>query len=153
MDRTVVLGYTRLGSGLRARWWPDDPAPDALAGRRVLVTGATSGIGKAAVVGYLRLGAAVHVLGRNAAKVSATVDEARSLVPGAEVVGETCDVGDLDAVRRWADDFTARVDRLDAILHNAGTMTGERRETSPQGHEPDAGRARPRAAPDDRPAR
>lgn len=135
MDRTVVLGYTRLGSGLRARWWPEDPAPGALAGRRVLVTGATSGIGKAAVEGYLRLGAAVHVLGRNPEKVSATVAEARGRVPGAEVVGETCDVGDLDAVRRWAGDLAGRVDRLDAILHNAGTMTGERRETSAQGHE------------------
>ncbi len=135
MDRTVVLGYTRLGSGLRARWWPDDPEPGALTGQRVLVTGATSGIGKAAVAGYLRLGAAVHVLGRSEAKVAATVADARQLVPGAEVVGETCDVGDLDAVRAWAAGFTGRVDRLDAVLHNAGTMTGDRRETSPQGHE------------------
>lgn len=135
IDRTVVLGYTRLGSGLRARWWPADPEPGALAGRRVLVTGATSGIGTAAVEGYLRLGAAVHVLGRNEAKVAATVDQARSLVPGGEVVGETCDVGDLAAVRRWAAGFGERCDRLDAVLHNAGTMTGERRETSPQGHE------------------
>lgn len=135
MDRSVVLGYTRLGSGLRAQWWPEDPEPGALDGRRVLVTGATSGIGKAAVEGYLRLGAVVHVLGRNAAKVDATVDEARAQVPGAEVVGETCDVGDLDAVRSWAAGFTSRVDRLDAVLHNAGTMTGDRRETSRQGHE------------------
>lgn len=135
MDRTVVLGYTRLGSGLRSRWWPDDPEPGALAGQRVLVTGATSGIGEAAVADFLRLGAAVHVLGRNPEKIAATVAEARSVVPGAEVVGETCDVGDLDAVRRWATDFTGRIDRLDAVLHNAGTMTGDRRETSPQGHE------------------
>ena len=30
MDRAPVLGYTRIGSGLRRRWWPADPAPDAL---------------------------------------------------------------------------------------------------------------------------
>ena len=29
MDRALVLGYTRIGSGLRRRWWPADPAPDA----------------------------------------------------------------------------------------------------------------------------
>ena len=135
LDRTVVLGYTRVGAGLRAAWWPADPEPGALEGRRVLVTGGTSGIGRAAAVGYLRLGATVHLLGRNQAKVAATVADLRSVVPAGEVVGETCDVGDLDDVRQWSAGLLARVDRLDAVLHNAGTMTGDRRETSPQGHE------------------
>jgi NAD(P)-dependent dehydrogenase (short-subunit alcohol dehydrogenase family) len=132
LDRSVVLGYTRIGSGLRARWWPDDPAPDALAGRRVLVTGATSGIGEAAVEGYLRLGATVHLLGRNEDKVEASVAATSS--PD-RVVGEVCDVGDLDDVRRWAADFTTRVPALAGLLHNAGTMTGDERVTSAQGHE------------------
>ncbi|GAA4812454.1 SDR family NAD(P)-dependent oxidoreductase [Nocardioides caeni] len=132
LDRSVVLGYSRIGSGLRAHWWPADAPPDALAGRRVLVTGATSGIGAAAVDGYLSLGATVHLLGRNAEKVAAAV-AARHL--GDRLVGEVCDVGDLDAVRRWAADFTGRVPELHAVLHNAGTMTGDRRETSAQGHE------------------
>lgn len=131
LDRSVVLGYTRIGSGLRSHWWPADPQPDALAGRRVLVTGATSGIGAAAVEGYLRLGATVHLLGRNPAKVAAAVEGAG----GDRVIGEVCDVGDLDDVRRWAADFTARVPSLDGLLHNAGTMTGKQRSTSAQGHE------------------
>ncbi len=135
LDRTVVLGYTRVGSSLRAAWWPDDPEPGALEGRRVLVTGGTSGLGRAAAEGYLRLGATVHLLGRNRAKVDATVTDLRSAVPTGDVVGETCDVGDLDDVRRWSADLVTRVDRLDAVLHNAGTMTGDRRETSRQGHE------------------
>lgn len=131
LDRSVVLGYTRVGSGLRSRWWPADPPGDALAGRRVLVTGATSGIGAAAVEGYLALGATVHLLGRNPDKVADAVRTCGS----DRVVGEVCDVGDLDDVRRWAADFTARVPSLAGLLHNAGTMTGDRRETSAQGHE------------------
>ncbi|MEC9051210.1 MAG: dehydrogenase, partial [Actinomycetota bacterium] len=43
LDRSVVLGYTSIGSGVRRRLphWPDDPAPGSMAGRRVVVTGAT----------------------------------------------------------------------------------------------------------------
>ena len=47
LDRSVVLGYTNLGSRLRRLWWPDDPHPKAMAGKRVVVTGATAGIGEA----------------------------------------------------------------------------------------------------------
>ena len=47
LDRSVVLGYTKLGSGVRRLWWPADPAANAMAGKRVVVTGATSGIGEA----------------------------------------------------------------------------------------------------------
>lgn len=132
LDRTVVLGYTRVGSALRSHWWPADPQGNALAGQRVLVTGATSGIGEAAVEGYLRLGATVHLLGRSADKVASAV--AATGAPE-RVVGEVCDVGDLDDVRRWAADFTTRVPSLAGVLHNAGTMTGAERETSAQGHE------------------
>jgi NAD(P)-dependent dehydrogenase (short-subunit alcohol dehydrogenase family) len=134
LDRSVVLGYTRLGSGLRRRWWPADPAPDALVGKRVLVTGATSGIGEAMGRSFADLGASVHLLGRNVDKLAGVAAELRREVPNAEVVEEVCDVSDLDAVRRWAPDFARRVPALHGLVHNAGTITEERAE-SEQGHE------------------
>ncbi|TYL51484.1 SDR family NAD(P)-dependent oxidoreductase [Nocardioides sp. BGMRC 2183] len=135
LDRSVVLGYTRIGSAVRSRWWPADPPPMALAGKRVLVTGATSGLGAAAVHGMLDLGAQVFLLGRDPVKVDRAVGEAIAASPGAKVVGEICDVGDLDDVRRWAADFAGRVPALHGLLHNAGTMTGDERTTTAQGHE------------------
>jgi len=134
MDRALVLGYTRIGSGLRRRWWPADPTPDALVGKRVLVTGATAGIGLEMARAFARLGATVHLLGRNPEKVRRCAAQIREEVPGADVIGEVCDVSDLDAVVAWTSDFAGRVPALDGLVHNAGLMPKERL-TTPQGHE------------------
>ena len=129
-----MLGYSKVGSALRRRWWPADPEPGALVGKRVLVTGTTSGIGEAMARSFAELGATVHVHGRNADKLAGVARQLRLDVPAAEVVEEVCDVGDLEAVRNWATDFASRVPELDGLVHNAGTMT-EGRQESPQGHE------------------
>jgi dehydrogenase/reductase SDR family protein 12 len=134
LDRSLVLGYTRIGPALRRRWWPADPAPGSLHGRRVVVTGATSGIGEAMGVSFAELGATVHLLGRDAGKVGRYAGQLRRAVPTADVVEEVCDVGDLDAVRAWCADLTGRVDALHGLVHNAGVMPPGRAETA-QGHE------------------
>ncbi|MGI9126333.1 MAG: SDR family NAD(P)-dependent oxidoreductase [Mycobacterium sp.] len=122
MDRALVLGYTKIGSGLRRRWWPADPPPDALVGKTVLVTGATAGIGLAMARAFAELGAEVHLLGRNAAKVRRCVAEIAEQVPGANLVGEVCDVSDLEAVAEWTAGFANRVPALEGLVHNAGLM-------------------------------
>ena len=134
MDRALVLGYTRIGPGLRRRWWPADPAPDAMVGKRVLVSGATAGIGLEMARAFAGLGATVHLLGRSADKVQRCVAEISEPFPEAEVVGEVCDVSDLDAVAAWTTDFADRVAALDGLVHNAGLMPKERAVTA-QGHE------------------
>lgn len=137
LDRSLVFGYTRIGPALRRHWWPADPGAASLAGQRVVVTGATSGIGEAMVGSFLDLGATVHVLGRNPDKVARLVAGLRAERPGADLVEEVCDVGDLDAVRAWTDDLATRLagsEGLFGLVHNAGVMVPERTE-SPQGHE------------------
>ena len=134
LDRSLVLGYTKIGPSLRRRWWPADPEPGCLEGQRVVVTGATSGIGEAMVTMFASLGATVHVLGRNPAKVETVLADVRRALPSADLVAEVCDVGDLDAVRAWCDDLAARVDSLRGLVHNAGVLTQEREESA-QGHE------------------
>ena len=67
LDRVLdssLLGYTRLGPALRRRRWTSLPE-GALEGQTVVVTGATSGIGRAAAIRMGQLGASVVIVGRN----------------------------------------------------------------------------------------
>ncbi|HET7691352.1 MAG TPA: SDR family NAD(P)-dependent oxidoreductase [Nocardioidaceae bacterium] len=138
LDRTVAPGYTRIGSAVRRRLptWPDDPAPAALAGRHVLVTGASSGLGIATAEGLAQLGAVVHLVVRDEAKGSRVRDEILARVPQSSVqaslVVDRCDVSDLEDVRRFCRELEP--DRLAGVVHNAGAMPPERTE-SRQGHE------------------
>lgn len=134
LDRSVVLGYTRIGPMLRRRWWPHDPEPNSMAGRTVLVTGSTSGLGEATAAGLARPGAVVHVHGHDPERLDAALTRLRTAVPEATFQGELCDLADLEDVRRFGSDFASRVSPLDALVHNAGTMAPKRQETA-DGHE------------------
>lgn len=133
LDRAFV-GYTKIGSGLRKHWWADDARPRALVGKRVVIVGATAGIGLAMARSFAGLGAAVHLLGRDGDKVERTSAAIRESVTDAHVVGEVCDISDLDAVREWTADFANRVPALNGLVHNAGLMPKKRTLTR-QGHE------------------
>ncbi|MFC5678330.1 SDR family NAD(P)-dependent oxidoreductase [Aeromicrobium endophyticum] len=134
LDKTLVPGYSSIGPALRRRWWADDPDPQALVGRHVVVTGGSSGLGRAAATGIARLGAVVHLVGRNADRLRESADLIRRDAPDAQLVEEVCDVSDLDSVRAYAADLKETVGALHAIVHDAGVMPPERTETA-QGHE------------------
>lgn len=134
LDKSVVLGYTSLGPRLRRRWWAVDPDVDALAGHRVVVTGASGGLGEATAVGLARLGASVHLVGRTAERLAAAADRIRDAVPGTRVVEDVCDVSDLDAVAAYAERLRSEHTRLDALVHCAGVLPPQREESA-QGHE------------------
>src|SRR4051794_30473702 len=122
MDKSLVLGYTKIGPAVRRAWWPHDPVPGALVGRDVIVTGASGGLGLATARGLARLGAVVHITGRDAARL----DDARSRLledqPLAEVTAHVADVSDLAATAEFARRFVTDVPRLHAVVHNAGVM-------------------------------
>lgn len=135
LDRMVVPGYTKLGYWVRRMGWPgDDPRPGSMAGKRAVVTGANSGLGKAAALGLAGLGCEVHLVVRNEERGRAALVELRGELPGAVFHLEICDVADPASVAEFCADLLGRVDRLDVLVHNAGAMPSQRTE-SPDGHE------------------
>ena len=136
LDRSVVLGYSKIGYALRRRTasWPTDPAANALQGKDVVVTGASSGLGIATAEGLAKLGARVHLVVRNLEKGEKARAELRRAVPAADFELWRCDVSDLDDVRRFAAEIGAAVPSIATLVHNAGAMPPERTD-SPQGHE------------------
>ncbi len=134
LDRTVVPGYSRLGYAARRRWWAADLAPDALRGKVVAITGANSGLGKAAALGAARLGAEVRLLCRDAGRGASARAEIRAELPDADLSVDQCDLGSLAAVRDAADRLRESCPHLHALVHNAGVLPPERTETV-DGHE------------------
>lgn len=130
LELTVVGSFSRIGPAIRRRlfdWQP--PAPDALAGRTVVVTGPTSGLGRTASLGLAALGARVVLLGRSEARLQALRAElvARHGEDRFPVV--TVDMASLGSVHAAAAWVVATESRLDGVVDNAGAILERRAET------------------------
>jgi 3-oxoacyl-[acyl-carrier protein] reductase len=97
-------------------------APDALAGRTALVTGAASGIGAAIAVAYAEAGARLALADRAPVR---HLEEVRALCArtGAEVVAVHADVSDEAEVERMFAEVSGQLGPIDVLVANAGILT------------------------------
>ena len=103
-------------------------------GEVVLITGGTSGIGKAAATALAAMGAEVVVTGRNRVRGKAAVGEIRRASSSEKVSLMLADLAVQEEVRKLAQGFQERHDRLDVLVNNAGLIQSGRTET-PEGIE------------------
>ncbi|EEE36259.1 short-chain dehydrogenase/reductase SDR [Rhodobacteraceae bacterium KLH11] len=82
--------------------------------KSIIVTGASSGIGKAAAELFLSKGWAVGLLARSGDKLEAMAQGNEAAIP------LVADVTDADAVAQAFAAFTSRIGRLDVLFNNAG---------------------------------
>lgn len=91
--------------------------------RTILITGASSGIGKSLARRYAGEGCRLALLGRNEQRLAETAGECRAL--GAEVSTAAIDVCDRAGLATWIEDFD-RSAPVDLVIANAGVMEGRR---------------------------
>lgn len=100
-----------------------------MAGRVVIVTGASAGIGKATAAGLAAMGAHVVMPCRDVPKCEAAMARIKNAVPGASLEMMRLDLASLGEVRRFTEEFLATHRRLDVLINNAAVVKGRREVT------------------------
>jgi NAD(P)-dependent dehydrogenase (short-subunit alcohol dehydrogenase family) len=131
----VIPSFTRVGFALRRRLHRWRAAESySMTGRTVVLTGPTSGLGRAAAGSFARMGARLVLVGRDAGRLERTRAELLTEVPALEVSAVVADMASLASVRAASAEILDREPRLDVIVDNAGTMVPTR-EVTPEGFE------------------
>jgi retinol dehydrogenase 14 len=117
----------RLSSPSEARPRPDMPT---MAGKVVLITGGTGGIGKATAIGLARMGARVGITGRDRARAERAAADIRTASGNTAVDAFAADLTSQAEVRRLAIAVLGAYSRLDVMLNNVGGFWAHRHPTA-----------------------
>ena len=103
--------------------------PGPMTGRTVLVTGATTGIGKATAVGLATMGAHVAITGRDLGRAEQAAREIRA-TGGGPVDVFVADLSEQAEVRRLADEVRQHYPHIDVLVNNVGGYWNTRHVTA-----------------------
>ncbi len=106
-------------------------------GRRVVITGANSGIGFEAALALARRGAEIILPARSEAKAAEAIRRIQAQTPDARLVPAVLDLASLASVRAFAEFYGERFPgpSLDLLINNAGVMALPKRELTVDGFE------------------
>ncbi|MEQ8279319.1 MAG: SDR family NAD(P)-dependent oxidoreductase [Deltaproteobacteria bacterium] len=119
LDKSIVFSFDKSGFERHRASFADPELRVDLTGRRMLVTGANSGLGFATTRALAERGATVYMLCRSVER-----GEAAKAELSGDVQLERIDVSDLGDVRRFAERFEP--DHVDVLIHNAGVLPNTR---------------------------
>lgn len=134
LELSIVGSFTRLGPALRRRLYGwADPTLGSLQRRTALITGPTSGLGRAVADDFARLGARVILVGRSADRLARVRGDLTAAYGGltAAYGGDRfpiviADMGSLASVRAAVAEVLDSEPRLDILVDNAGAIFPER---------------------------
>ena len=117
LERTIVGSFSSIGYSFRSGEWTDLPSME---GQVVVITGGSSGIGKAAASMLLELGASVVVTSRSRERAE---EAAAALAPGGQALGLPLDTGSEQSIRDFATEVAQHHSTVDVLLSNAGALS------------------------------
>jgi NAD(P)-dependent dehydrogenase (short-subunit alcohol dehydrogenase family) len=88
----------------------------------ILITGASTGIGLHSAIGLAKLGANIVMVGRNQERTSQAVELVKSQTGNQQVSYLLADLSSLTEVRKLAQEFKDKHNKLDVLLNNAGAI-------------------------------
>jgi NAD(P)-dependent dehydrogenase (short-subunit alcohol dehydrogenase family) len=103
-------------------------------GKTIVATGATSGIGEAAVLVLAGMGARVVLIARDEARAKVTMQKLNAKAPGLDHRLHLADLSSMAETRKVGAAITASEPRIDVLINNAGALFSNRRVT-PEGLE------------------
>jgi len=110
--------------------FPESPGLP-MAGKTVLVTGGTGGIGKATARGLAAMGAHIAITGRDRERTQGAAREIREIA-GGQVDVFVADLSAQTEVRRLADEVLRMLPRIDVLINNVGGYWNTRHVTADQ---------------------
>lgn len=105
------------------------------AGKRILVTGANSGIGYESALALARAGAEVTLISRSKQKAQSAANRITKIVPDARLELGVMDLSSLKSVREFAETQLASDCPINTLINNAGIMAPRKRLDSQDGFE------------------
>lgn len=127
LETTIVGSFSSIGYESRSRLEDWDPLP-SMKGQTVVITGGSSGIGRAVAEGVLDLGASVCVTSRSRERADEVAEELSPLASAdADVVGLPLDTGSRPSIDAFVAAVVERFDVIDVLVNNAGALTDEYR--------------------------
>ena len=128
LEVSIVGSFSRVGFAIRRLVFGWEPPPDgALEGRTDLVTGPTSGLGRAATDALAALGARIVLVGRNEERLAAVREDLVARHGEDRFPLVVADMGSLASVRAAVRRVEETEPRLDVLVDNAGAIFPERR--------------------------
>ncbi|MDR1570271.1 MAG: SDR family oxidoreductase [Oscillospiraceae bacterium] len=104
-------------------------------GKVALITGGTGGLGFADAKALASKGAKVIIIGRNQEKGAGAVRRIKEIDTNADISFFSVDLGNLSAIKAFAEQMNGQLSRLDILINNAGIMMPAERKLTTDGFE------------------
>lgn len=102
------------------------PPSELLRGKTALITGGTSGIGKAIATAFLRAGASVIITGRSQERIDKAIIDIKNEANNEAIIGIVMDNStNIDSIQRTIDSLLKSNRSIDILVNNAGINGGE----------------------------